>query len=106
MLDVSYSPWLILALVGLIFFRPDDWQDLAFHGGRFARRVRAYIIEWQEYIEFTGIDDVEESVSSLMVHDTSIRQNMMWPQAAPYASVCTSMQLGQHGHSVSVPPHC
>ena len=53
MFDFSYSPWLIVALVGLIFFRPDDWHELAFNSGRWARRARAYALEWQEYLEFT-----------------------------------------------------
>ncbi|MES2607958.1 MAG: hypothetical protein V4544_04445 [Pseudomonadota bacterium] len=55
MFDItSYSPWLIVALVGLIIFRPDDWQELALNAGRWVRRVRAYVLEWQEYMEFTS----------------------------------------------------
>ncbi len=105
MFDIAYSPWLILALVGLIFFRPDDWQDLAFHGGRFVRRVRAYALEWQEYIEFPGIEDAEDSPSALIINDTTIRQNMIWPQAMPCVGACTPMKIRQHSHSISVPPH-
>ncbi|MDP4724876.1 MAG: twin-arginine translocase TatA/TatE family subunit [Alphaproteobacteria bacterium] len=63
MFDVtSYSPWLIVALVGLIIFRPDDWQELALNAGRWVRRVRAYVLEWQEYLEFTS-DAGVQSVS-------------------------------------------
>ena len=106
MFDITYSPWLILALVGLIFFRPDDWQDLAFHGGRFVRRVRAYILEWQEYIEFTEIDDTEDNASVLIINDTTIRQNTIGPQTALCIGVCVPIKIGQHSHSISVPPHC
>lgn len=54
MFDIgSYGSWLIVVLVGLIIFRPDDWEELAFHGGRWIRRIRAYVFEWQEYLEFS-----------------------------------------------------
>ncbi len=95
MLDFAYSPWLILALVGLIFFRPDDWQDLAFHGGRWARRVRAYVLEWQEYFEFGGTH--EDDVSSSTEDAGRVQQNLVWPDAVGHP--------WQHNRHLSVPPY-
>lgn len=68
MFDISYSPWLILALIGLIFFRPDDWQELAFHGGRILRRMRAYVLEWQEYLEFSSVNQPTSIIEKKKLH--------------------------------------
>jgi len=99
MFDFSYSPWLIVALVGLIIFRPDDWQELAFHAGRWLRRVRAYVLEWQEYIEFTSDSVARKSINKnipaapnqLMV--LPINDVMLWSQK----------EMG--GRIISVPPN-
>jgi Sec-independent protein translocase protein TatA len=83
MFDISYSPWIILALVGLIFFRPDDWQDLAFHAGRWGRRIHAYVLEWQEYFEFTSTNQVVKKVdiTKSMVNGASSASDLkIWPQ--------------------------
>ena len=96
MFDISsYSPWLILALVGLILFRPDDWQDLAFYAGRWVRRARAYVLEWQEYLEFTDagtkvVSKVPAPAESIVFHACDA---MLWPSK------------GMGGRIISVPPN-
>ena len=84
MFDISsYSPWLIVVLVGLIIFRPDDWQELAFHGGRWVRRVRAYVLEWQEYVEFTSDAGIKKGQPSLEIQTQKGRELIvgvtLWP---------------------------
>lgn len=83
MFDIgSYSPWLIVALVGLIIFRPDDWQELAFHGGRWAQRARAYVYEWQEYLEFSpGFEKnkLVEMAAELNQSDICEVNRALWP---------------------------
>lgn len=95
MLDFHYSPWLILALVGLIFFRPDDWQDLAFHGGRWVRRVRAYVLEWQEYVEFS---EIHEDEIPLTEETDTAQQRLIWPHAVV-------RHVWQHNRHLSVLPY-
>ncbi|MES2253169.1 MAG: twin-arginine translocase TatA/TatE family subunit [Pseudomonadota bacterium] len=98
MFDFSYSPWLILALVGLIFFRPDDWQELAFHAGRWVRRVRAYVLEWQEYMEFTSDAVVGKGVNNIPVVPDKL---MVFP--ANDVMLWSSKEMG--GRIISVPPN-
>ena len=98
MFDVtSYSPWLIVALVGLIIFRPDDWQELAFHSGRWVRRVRAYVLEWQEYMEFTSDTDIKSANKTPAAADQlkilPITDEMLW----------SSKEMGRR--IISVPPN-
>lgn len=102
MFDVSYSPWLILALVGLIFFRPDDWQELAFHAGRWVRRARAYVHEWQEYFEFTSDDTVKSSLNNKRVvlsEDVCESAHAMPPDL----KIWPSKEMGNR--IISIPPH-
>jgi Sec-independent protein translocase protein TatA len=98
MFDISYSPWLILALVGLIFFRPDDWQELAFNCGRWVRRIRAYVLEWQEYLEFTGDNaDLKKTASAIVLCDkTNVHANVDM-------LFCSNDQIG--GRIISMPPY-
>ena len=99
MFDISsYSPWLIVALVGLIIFRPDDWQELAFHAGRWARRVRAYVLEWQEYLEFISSD-----VSVKGVNKASVM--LGHPKVLPTIDVMIWSSKGMGGRIISVPPN-
>jgi hypothetical protein len=52
MFDIAFGNWIVVALMGLILFKPDDWQSLAFEAGKIYRRVYAYIREWQEYLDY------------------------------------------------------
>lgn len=97
MFDVtSYSPWLIVALVGLIIFRPDDWQELAFHAGRWVRRARAYVLEWQEYMEFTS----DAGVQGVNKAPVMIDQPKVLPTID--AMLWSSKEMG--ARVISVPP--
>jgi Sec-independent protein translocase protein TatA len=99
MFDISsYSPWLIVALVGLIIFRPDDWQELALNAGRWVRRVRAYVLEWQEYMEFTSDLDMKSVNIIRVVQDQS---NKVLPTID--VMLWSSKEMG--GRVISVPPH-
>lgn len=98
MFDISsYSPWLIVALVGLIIFRPDDWQELAFHAGRWTRRVRAYVFEWQEYMEFTSDAGVQS------INKTSVLIDQ--PKVLPMTDVMLWSSKEMGGRIISVPPN-
>ncbi|MDP3371689.1 MAG: twin-arginine translocase TatA/TatE family subunit [Candidatus Paracaedibacteraceae bacterium] len=106
MFDVSYSPWLILALVGLIFFRPDDWQELAFHAGRWVRRVRAYVQEWQEYFEFTADDTIKNhrDVKGIVFYNNACHTDAH--HKAPRSSdlkIWPSKEMGSR--IISMPPY-
>jgi Sec-independent protein translocase protein TatA len=80
MFDISYSPWLILAIVGLIFFRPDDWQELAFHVGKKIRYLRAYAAEWQEFMSFDSVDTEEKNISQKNASKSGQQHvHMCWP---------------------------
>ena len=97
MFDVtSYSPWLIVALVGLIIFRPDDWQELALNAGRWVRRVRAYVLEWQEYMEFTSDLDIKGVNTTCVVQD---QPNKVLPTID--VMLWSSREMG--GRIISVP---
>lgn len=96
MFDVtSYSPWLIVALVGLIIFRPDDWQELALNAGRWVRRARAYMLEWQEYLEFTSDADIK----SVNKTPAAVDQLRIFPITD--AMLWSSKEMG--GRIISVP---
>ncbi len=98
MFDISsYSPWLIVALVGLIIFRPDDWQELAFHAGRWVRRVRAYVLEWQEYMEFTSDAGVQSPNKTSVLLDQ--------PNVLPLSDVMLWSSKEMGGRVISVPPN-
>jgi Sec-independent protein translocase protein TatA len=95
----SYSPWLIVALVGLIIFRPDDWQELALNAGRWVRRVKAYVLEWQEYMEFTTSDaNAKQYINMTKVHFDS-------PKILPPYDIMLWSSKEMGGRIISVPPN-
>lgn len=98
MFDISsYSPWLIVALVGLIIFRPDDWQELALNAGRWVRRTRAYVLEWQEYLEFTSDLRVEND------RPKPDAQTKMAQELIVGVTLWPSKEMG--GRIISIPPN-
>lgn len=76
MLDIFISPWIIVLILALIVLRPDDWQTVAFKGGKWLRFGVAYIQEWREYsLAMLSLDN--ETKKNSKVSRSSFVQNSL-----------------------------
>ena len=98
MFDISDSPWLICALLGLILFRPDDWQELAYYSGRWTRTIRAYTSEWQEYLQFS-VEKKNHIKKIDTVKIMSVKSHVASMKITPWES----KMIG--GRIISLPPY-
>lgn len=87
MLDVNLEPWLICGSIALIVLRPKDWQDIAFHCGKWVRLARAYQKDWIDYLDHHGAEKNEDA-RGIKKQSSGVLQTYHWPDMITGSTYC------------------